>query len=93
MSPKTKAPAPSRKLKDSRAEALQRMTKAELLKTVRTLDARVTKLLNRISELEAQREPSLPETADEAANSNAAKMPNPFDADANKPAPFPWERS
>ena len=35
--------------KKERAEALARMTKAELIKTVKTLDARQVKLLNRIA--------------------------------------------
>jgi hypothetical protein len=82
MSPKTKAPAPSRKLKDGRAEALARMTKTELLKTVKTLDARVTKLLNRIAQLEAfQWQTPVPERT----VANDARLPNPF------VGKFPWE--
>lgn len=50
MKPKTKAPAPKAKLADPRNEALARM--AELLKTVKTLDRRVTKLLNQIARLD-----------------------------------------
>lgn len=37
--------------KKDRAEALARMTKAELIKTVKTLDARQVKLLNEIAGL------------------------------------------
>lgn len=47
--PKTKAPAPKAKLANPRNEALARMGKAELLKTVKTLDLRVTKLLNQLA--------------------------------------------
>lgn len=39
--------------KKERAEALARMTKAELIKTVKTLDARQVKLLNQIAKLNA----------------------------------------
>lgn len=45
----TKAPAPKAKLANPRNEALARMGKAELLKTVKTLDLRVTKLLNQLA--------------------------------------------
>lgn len=38
--------------KKERAEALARMTKSELIKTVKTLDARQVRLLNRIAVLE-----------------------------------------
>ncbi len=40
--------------KRERREALARMTKAELVKTVLTLDARQTKLLNEIAGLRSQ---------------------------------------
>lgn len=53
MAPTMKRTPPSRKLKNPRTEALARMGKPELLKTIRTLDARVTKLLN---EIEGRRE-------------------------------------
>lgn len=49
MPPKMKREPPSRKLKDPRNEALQRMGKPELVKTIKTLDARVTKLLNQLA--------------------------------------------
>lgn len=42
--------------KKERAEALARMTKAELVKTVMTLDGRLVKLLNRIAALEKDNE-------------------------------------
>lgn len=45
----TKAP----KKPDSRAKALAGMTKAELVRTVKQLDARQTKLLNEIATLKA----------------------------------------
>lgn len=44
----TKRPAPKAKLANPRTEALARMGKPELLKTVKTLDKRVTKLLNEL---------------------------------------------
>lgn len=51
---KTKAPAPRAKLADPRNEALERMTKAELVRTVKTLDKRVTKLLNENAKLQGE---------------------------------------
>lgn len=50
----TKAPAPKARLANPRNEALARMTKAELLKTVKTLDARVTKLLNQLTRAQGE---------------------------------------
>ncbi len=46
--------------KKERAEALARMTKAELVKTIHALDKRQTQLLNRVAELEADHMPERP---------------------------------
>jgi hypothetical protein len=49
----TKKPTPKPKsARAERAEALARMTKAELVRTVHALDKRITPLLNRIASLE-----------------------------------------
>lgn len=90
----TKAPAPKAKLANPRNEALARMGKAELLKTVKTLDARVTKLLNRIAVLErgpvdteraiaARPDKRLPLVSPVAHNGTLDELPG---------GKFPWEQ-
>lgn len=72
--------------KKERAEALARMTKAELIKTVKTLDARQVKLLNRIAALESKYDPVELQTGVVASGGQgqrfpwetAATLPNPF---------------
>lgn len=72
----------SPKKPDSRAKALAGMTKAELVKTVKQLDARQTKLLNQIAELQAnQPVPAAPANApmDLSPREISEALPNAFD--------------
>ncbi len=80
----TKRPAPKARLADPRNEALQRMTKAELVKTVKTLDKKQTTLLNRIAKLLADTKPRMPDSSEPVAANFA-------DQDAVKSS-FPWEQ-
>lgn len=54
--------------KKERREALERMTKAELVRTVTALDARQTKLLNEIASLTTQRDDFRQATVDAAGH-------------------------
>jgi len=93
--PKTKPAAKPKSAKAERAEALARMTKAELVRTVLTLDARQVKLLNDNARLQALAKTIDAERLAVAEGQPNGKLsetvhptlPNPFDA----PQPFPWE--
>jgi hypothetical protein len=82
----TKRPAPKSRLADPRNEALARMTKAELVKTVKKLDAKQTQLLNRIAKLECG-----PTNTDYivAAKPDSRVGPNPFAIGPGMPPRFP----
>lgn len=86
----TKAP----KTPDSRAKALAGMTKAELIKTIKSLDKRQTALLNQVARLTAAVEMhSIPEYEAGSRSGVVVKaeprMPRSV-ADVGDPA-FPWE--
>lgn len=69
--------------KKERAAALAAMTKAELLKTIKALDAKQTKLLNRIAQLEGVQ-------ASAVALSEAITPEAVIPSSANMEARFAW---
>lgn len=100
----TKRPAPKAKLADPRNEALQRMTKAELVKTVKTLDRRVTQLLNERDKarelaigyardchvaLSFDRKPRMPDSSEPVAANFADQ--EPWHGEDKAGVRFPWQ--
>lgn len=75
--------------KKERAEALARMTKAELVKTIKALDARVTKLLNALNRsnelLEAAQAVAVALQRDIAQRNGVLGAPNTYDPPADEP--------
>jgi len=89
--------------KKERREALERMTKAELVKTVVTLDARQVKLLNEVARLTSANDDLRKRNAEAVSTMReiSASLPNPFEATpaeirrqaANQSVgKFPWEQ-
>lgn len=90
------------KKQDTRAQALAAMTKAELVKTIKTLDRRQTSLLNRIEKLEniATNARALVDAVEARGPDAVARLQQmavldkqpPFkDGLPTQPDPFPWE--
>lgn len=95
-----KKPAPKPKsAKAERREALDRMTKAELVRTVLALDARQVKLLNDNQRLQAR--PTISDAMRDIggmlSDMEKGKLPNPFAGETVDRLPnnngMPWERN
>lgn len=88
----TKAP----KKPDSRAKALAGMNRAELIRTVKGLDKRVTKLLNEIAEKDRLSRPPMrgaPQpTLNEASYEQACEVVAAERQVSEPRATFPWEK-
>lgn len=90
----TKAP----KKPDSRAKALAGMNKAELIKTIKQLDTRQTKLLNEIAQLRADQplpaapaNDGVPAYVVIRAKASEELPPHSSEAERLPPNRFPWE--